>query len=89
MSKKAPRSRENAPERPRDSQDEFFGRFAHAVAEARQTRNLSQSELATRAGLNRNYVSRLEKGELACNLFAAYRIAKALGVSLMTLCESH
>lgn len=73
----------------REQQAAFFTNFAQNVRNRRESLQMTQIEMAHRAGLARSYVNRLENAEepLSCNLYAAYRIAKALGCSLMTLCE--
>ena len=43
---------------------------------------MSQEDLAERAGLHRNYVGSVERGERNLGIAATGRLAKALGVSL-------
>jgi XRE family transcriptional regulator, regulator of sulfur utilization len=43
---------------------------------------LSQEELATRAGLHRNYTGRVERAEQDIGITALWKLSKALGVSL-------
>ena len=52
------------------------------VRELRQQRGISQEDLAARAGLHRNYVGSVERGERDIGITAIWRIARALGVSL-------
>jgi transcriptional regulator with XRE-family HTH domain len=52
------------------------------VRELRTHRRLSQEELAARAGLHRNYVGSVERGERDIGITAAAKIAAALGLSL-------
>jgi transcriptional regulator with XRE-family HTH domain len=52
------------------------------VRELRRLRGISQEELAARAGVHRNYVGSVERGERDVGITATWRLAKALGVSL-------
>ena len=54
--------------------------FGSRVRELRLARQLSQEELAERAGLHRNYVGGVERGERNIALVNIHRIAEALGV---------
>jgi transcriptional regulator with XRE-family HTH domain len=59
--------------------------FAQAVRRTRLNQSLSQEDLATRAGLDRTYISGIERAVRNPSLISAERIAKALGVSLHEL----
>jgi XRE family transcriptional regulator, regulator of sulfur utilization len=52
------------------------------VRELRTQLDVSQEELAARAGLHRNYVGSVERGERDIGITALGRLAGALGVSL-------
>ncbi|MCR4373428.1 MAG: helix-turn-helix domain-containing protein [Acidobacteria bacterium] len=52
------------------------------VRELRQQRCVSQEELGARAGLHRNYVGSVERGERDIGITAAAKLAGALGLSL-------
>jgi transcriptional regulator with XRE-family HTH domain len=52
------------------------------VRKLRREIGVSQEGLAERAGLHRNYVGSIERGERAVGLDAMASIASALGVSL-------
>lgn len=52
------------------------------VRELRQELNISQEKLAAPAGLHRNYVGSVERGERDIGINAIGRLAAALGVSL-------
>ena len=52
------------------------------VRELRRHRKVSQEELAARAGLHRNYVGSVERGERDIGVGAAAKLAAALGLSL-------
>lgn len=54
-----------------------FGRF---VREQREAKGLTQEDLAGAAGLDRTYISHLERGRRNPGLLHLRRLAKALGV---------
>jgi transcriptional regulator with XRE-family HTH domain len=59
--------------------------FAANVRERRLALNLSQEELAERAGVHRTYIGMLERGEKNVTIYNIERIAGALGVASYTL----
>lgn len=56
-------------------------RFGESMQKTRKEQNLSQERLAEMVGVNRTYISLVEKGERNPSLKTLYRIAKALKVS--------
>ena len=60
-------------------------KFGENVRELRRSRGLSQEELAFRAGIHRNYLGGIERGERNPALDNISAIAKALGVDLSEL----
>lgn len=48
---------------------------------------MSQEELAVRAGVHRNYIGRLERGEACPSIYVVYKIALALKIRVSTLME--
>lgn len=54
--------------------------FGALVAERREGLNLSQAELARRAGVTREWVVRLENGASAVTLFRLMRVLRELGL---------
>jgi len=55
-------------------------RFGTTVRRLRDQRGYSQEELAERAGLHRNYVGGVERGERNVGLENIVRLARALSV---------
>jgi transcriptional regulator with XRE-family HTH domain len=53
-----------------------------ALRELRAVRELSQEELAYRAGLHRNYVGACERGEINLSFRVLLQLTKGLDVSL-------
>jgi len=58
------------------------------VREARKERNLTAQELADRAGISRGLLQRIEKGNLKCEIGAAFEVATIVGVKLFGADES-
>lgn len=57
------------------------------VRDLRRELKVSQEELAARAGLHRNYVGSVERGERDIGINAIGKLAKALGVTLASFFE--
>jgi transcriptional regulator with XRE-family HTH domain len=58
---------------------------ATAVRDLRHVRNLSQRQLATRMGVPRTYISKIENGKAVPTLSSLDRLARALQVDISTL----
>ena len=56
--------------------------FGRAVRTRRIALGLSQEELADRAGLHRNYIGGIERGERNVGIKAVYALAAGLGCGL-------
>lgn len=59
--------------------------FGRSIRAARAERGISQEELALRSGVDRSYMSSIERGEQNVGLMSMTRIAEALGVTLSEL----
>ena len=62
--------------------------FGRNVQIARQELNISQEELAFRAGLHRTYIGMVERAERSISLQNAKKIADALNLTLDSLLEN-
>ena len=67
---------------------QIISRIAGALRTARVSQNLSQSEVARRAGLNSTMVMRVEKGERVPTIDTLLRISKALEIDLATVIKN-
>lgn len=63
----------------------FSSAFGTVVRRHRNRLGLSQEGLAEAAGIHRNYVGNLERGEYTATLEVAERLGRALGVALEDL----
>jgi len=61
--------------------------FGRALREARSRAGLSQEGLAHAAGLDRTYVSGIERGERNPSLTNLFKLAEALNTTLSALIE--
>ena len=59
--------------------------FGNKIKEKRLFNNLSQEELANKAGLHRTYIGMIERAEKNITLININKIAKALGVEIKDL----
>jgi len=59
--------------------------FGDKVRELRKEKELSQEELADKAGLHRTYIGMIERGEKNITLTNIEKIAKALAISIKEL----
>lgn len=70
---------------PRFAHDSALIAFGKTVRQTRAAIGISQEELAHRAGLDRSYVSSIERGAQNPGLMAVKRIAAALEVPIAYL----
>lgn len=59
--------------------------FGERVRELRKEKEISQEELADRAGVHRTYIGMIERGEKNITIVNIQKIAKALGVGIKEL----
>lgn len=68
--------------------DSTMIKFGRNVQIARQALNISQEELAFKAGLHRTYIGMVERAERSISLQNAKKIADALNVNIDTLLDN-
>jgi transcriptional regulator with XRE-family HTH domain len=59
--------------------------FGQALREARQSKGISQENLAARSGLDRSFISLVERGIQSPNIAVLLKVAEVLGVSASEL----
>jgi transcriptional regulator with XRE-family HTH domain len=64
---------------------DITARFGQHVRKLRKARNLSQEAFAAKCGLDRTYISGIERGRRNVSLRNLDIIAKALGISISML----
>lgn len=70
---------------PRYAQDPVLVALGRAIRRVRAEQGISQEELAGRAGVDRSYMSSVERGGQNVGLMVVARIAGALSVSVAEL----
>ncbi len=60
-------------------------KFGQKVREERLKQNLSQEELAAKAGVHRTYIGMIERAEKNITLSNIYKVAQALEISISDL----
>jgi transcriptional regulator with XRE-family HTH domain len=63
----------------------FSAAFARVLRREREAKGLTQERLAQKAGVARQYVGMIERGERTPTFDVGYGLAKALGVTLSAL----
>lgn len=63
----------------REAQTYYFGQLIH---DARKKEGMTQTELAQKSGLDKSYISRIEKGLIEPGIGTFNRIIEALGLRL-------
>ncbi|HEV7773918.1 MAG TPA: helix-turn-helix transcriptional regulator [Conexibacter sp.] len=70
---------------PREPRSAAHGTLGRAVREQRARFDLSQEALAFQAGLHRNYVGAIERGEINPTFSTLMRLARGIGIALSEL----
>ncbi|HIE24949.1 MAG TPA: XRE family transcriptional regulator [Anaerolineales bacterium] len=66
---------------------EILQKFGQKVRSERLAQNLSQEELAIKAGVHRTYIGMIERAEKNITLLNIEKISNALGISVSKLLE--
>ena len=64
------------------SKKEFTVEVGKRIKKWREKRNISQEDLADRAGLYRTYIGHLENGRYSPTAYVLYKISKVLKVEI-------
>lgn len=64
---------------------ELLKKFGKKIQELRKQMNISQEELADRAGFHRTYIGMIERGERNITLSNLKRLANALSIEIRDL----
>lgn len=70
------------PERESFRREAYAWYMAQIIYEARKKEKVTQQELASRIGLNKSYISKIENGTIEPGVGTFYRIIDALGLRL-------
>lgn len=70
---------------PQERQTEAHSRLAKRIRDWRETRGLSQAELAEKAGFARSTLSKIENGQLSPTFEILLKLARGFGVELSDL----
>jgi transcriptional regulator with XRE-family HTH domain len=65
--------------------ESFQKAFGENLRRLRESQNLSQEDLYDRAGLSKNQIGNIERGQVNTTISTAYAISKALKVSISEL----
>ena len=60
-------------------------KFGQMIKKERENLNISQTELAKRSGLHRNYISDVERGERNASFTSIYKISVGLNTTMSHL----
>lgn len=63
----------------------FYDRLGHCIVKTREKKRISQEQLSFRCGVDRTYISRIEKGHANPTIRIIEKIANALRVRLHIL----
>lgn len=68
-----------------DAYSAAYGRFRALLKQLRESKRLSQAELAARLKAPQSYVSKYETGERRLDFVEAHEVCRALGIGLTEL----
>lgn len=75
--------KEGTPEREKNRDKAWEEYNAQILLEARKNAHLTQAELAERIGADKSYISRIERGLIVPSVATLYKIAAAMGLSVV------
>ncbi|HHT22714.1 MAG TPA: helix-turn-helix transcriptional regulator [Bacteroidales bacterium] len=70
------------PEREKHEKEAYVFYMGQVISEARKAEKLTQAELAERVGMNKTYISRIEKGLIEPGISTFNKIIEALGLRM-------
>ena len=71
-----------SPEREQFRKEAYAFYMGQILHDARKIEKISQKELATRVGVDKTYISKIEKGFVEPGIHMFYRIVSALGLTI-------
>lgn len=74
--------KEGTLERTKAEDDAYAFYASQILLDARKEAKVTQAELASRIGVNKSYISRIEKGITVPSVATFYRIVNALGLTV-------
>ena len=74
--------KEGTPEREKNREKAWEEYNAQILFDARKNARLTQQELAERLGVNKSYISRVERGITVPSIASFYKIAAAMGLTV-------
>ena len=74
--------KEGTPEREAFRREAYVWYMGQLIHDARKNEKVTQQELASRIGLNKSYISKIENGSIEPGVGTFYRISSALGRSV-------
>ena len=77
------------PERARFDEEAYTFYTSQILLDVRKEARLTQSELAKRIGVDKSYISRIEKGVTVPSVATFYRIAAAMGRTVELIPSMH
>jgi len=72
--------KEGTPEREAFRREAYAWYMGQLIYDARKNEKVTQQELASRIGLNKSYISKIENGSIEPGVGTFYRIIEALGL---------